>query len=68
MTQKPFLVVLEYILYGDLKKVLKTLRDKEIILKPHEHSYIAMQTCDALAYSTSRILALAPCGPHVTIC
>ena len=54
MMQKPYLVVLEYVMYGDLKKVLNTLQDKEIILRPHEHNYMVLQIVDALAYISKK--------------
>lgn len=54
MTQPPFLVVLEYIMYGDLKKVLTTCREKEIMIRPSEQFYFIEQIADALAYITSK--------------
>jgi serine/threonine protein kinase len=59
MKQKPYLVVLEYIMYGDLKKVLTTCREKEIMIRPAEMFYFCEQIVDALAYiSEQRIVHL----------
>ena len=54
MTQAPFLVVLEYIMYGDLKKVLTTCREKDIMIRPSEQFYFLEQIADALAYITAK--------------
>jgi serine/threonine protein kinase len=73
MKQRPFLCVLEYVMYGDLKKVLTTCREKEIMLRPAEQFYIAEQIADALEYITSnRIvhldLAARNCLVHAKSC
>eukprot|EP00039_Didymoeca_costata_P030897 m.31988 g.31988 ORF g.31988 m.31988 type:complete len:1170 (-) comp8369_c0_seq1:1055-4564(-) len=53
-SQLPLLVVFEYIMYGDLKKVLRTLSDKEILLRSPEQIYFCEQVASAMMYITSQ--------------
>lgn len=53
-TQKPFMVVLELILYGDLQKVLRACRDKQITVMPPTQLHIVQQTAAGMAYLTGR--------------
>jgi len=41
--QKPFLAILEYIMYGDLKKVLETFQEKGLKLEPVEQLYVVCE-------------------------
>mmetsp|Transcript_32796 Transcript_32796/g.85830 ORF Transcript_32796/g.85830 Transcript_32796/m.85830 type:complete len:988 (-) Transcript_32796:1157-4120(-) len=53
MKQLPYLVVLEYCMYGDLKKVLTACKDSEVTLRGTELISYGRQIADALAYLTS---------------
>eukprot|EP00041_Stephanoeca_diplocostata_P037653 m.1432859 g.1432859 ORF g.1432859 m.1432859 type:complete len:1649 (+) comp25078_c0_seq3:350-5296(+) len=57
MAQQPYLVVLEYCMYGDLRKVLKTIKRQEIELSLGEQTHILGQIADAMAYVTKARIA-----------
>lgn len=54
MTQQPFLVVLEYCMYGDLRKVLVACQDRELEVRATEFMSFGKQIADALAYLTAK--------------
>jgi len=54
MTQQPFLCVLEFMQYGDLQKVLRTLKEKDHELEYQEQLYIMMQISNGLKYMHAR--------------
>lgn len=69
MREQPFLVVLEFVLYGDLKTVLRALSEKKLQLTMNEQLHIADEIASAMSYLTSqRIvhmdLALRNCLLH----
>lgn len=49
-TAQPFLVVLDYCMYGDLLKMVRELNDKGIEMSRSEHVHILRQIADALGY------------------
>jgi serine/threonine protein kinase len=53
MAQQPFLVVLEYCMYGDLKKVLTACKDRELEVRGTEFVSFGRQIADAFAYLTA---------------
>lgn len=54
MMQEPYLCLLEFMPYGDLKAVLNSLNEKAITLDHHEQIYIMLQISDALKYIHDR--------------
>lgn len=54
---QPFLVALEYMLYGDLKHVLSALKDKSIDLSERECLHMAVQIANAMEYLTTQQIA-----------
>lgn len=54
MQEFPFLAVLEYVLYGDLKKVITTLKEKDIALNESEQIDICNQIACAMDYVTKQ--------------
>lgn len=54
---QPFLMVLEYALYGDLKHVLQNLREKHIVLTERECLHFANQVASAMEYLTEQQIA-----------
>lgn len=54
MEQQPFLVVLEYCMYGDAQKALQGLKAKGIKLTGNEQAYILLQLADALRFVASK--------------
>ena len=48
--QKPFLAILEYIMYGDLKKVLETFKGKSQEIKHVEQLFLAKQLAAGLDF------------------
>lgn len=54
MVESPYLAVLEFMLYGDLKKVLQTLKEKDMVLAECEMVHIAKQVAGAMAYVTEQ--------------
>jgi serine/threonine protein kinase len=52
--QRPWLVILEYCLYGDLSDVLKALGRRKIALTPSEQISIAKQLAEVRATHDSR--------------
>lgn len=57
MVQQPYLFVLEYCMYGDLRKVLKTFKSRELELTLGEQAHILAQIADAMAYITKSRIA-----------
>ena len=53
-TQIPFLVVLELILYGDLRQVMLACEDKQIDVAPATQFHLARQIAQGMAYITSK--------------
>ena len=51
-TQKPFICILELILYGDLQKVLQTCSEKQIVVHPITQYHITQQIAAGMAYIT----------------
>jgi serine/threonine protein kinase len=52
--EKLHMVVLELILYGDLKKVTETCNDNSIAVEPVTHLHCLQQVCSGMAYITSK--------------
>jgi serine/threonine protein kinase len=53
-TQKPFMVVLELILYGDLQNVMQTCSDKQVYVLPITEAFIMAQIAEAMAFVASK--------------
>ena len=69
MMSQPFLVVLEFLLYGDMRAALQALKEKNVALTVREMVHIADQIAAAMEYiSSQRIvhmdLALRNCLLH----
>ena len=69
MMAQPFLVVLEFLLYGDIRAALQALKEKNVALTAREMVHIADQVAAAMEYlSSQRIvhmdLALRNCLLH----
>jgi len=54
MTQTPYLCVLEFLEYGDLKKVLEAAAKKDIEVGATEQTFFALQVASALEYMHSK--------------
>ena len=58
--ERPWLLVLEYCEHGDLRRLLRACRHKEIELKLIEKYTFADQICAAMEYSKSQMIASLP--------
>ena len=54
MSEKPYLAVLEFILYGDLLKVLRTCKERQLELSEVETAHMAQQIASALGFLAER--------------
>jgi serine/threonine protein kinase len=56
LKQQPWLVAIEFMMYGDLRDVLKALRGKRVPLRAVEMIYCAAQVASGMAYVASKRL------------
>eukprot|EP00051_Salpingoeca_urceolata_P030213 m.8472 g.8472 ORF g.8472 m.8472 type:complete len:1308 (+) comp3242_c0_seq1:447-4370(+) len=52
--QRPWLAVLEYMQYGDLKNVLQALREQHLSVTPLEKYHMCRQICSAMKFVASK--------------
>ena len=53
--KKPWLAVLEFIMYGDLRDVLQTLAERKLEVKRLEYLVLCRQLAEAVAYLASKV-------------